>query len=53
MLTKKVNLDGLGYRELFDNSANQVTSQVPLNITEVTMLFLPVGMIWYINNFGH
>ena len=43
---------GLGYRELFDNSANQVTSTGAIGYNRISQYyFLPVGMIWYINEF--
>jgi len=42
---------GLGYRELFDNSANQLTSTGAIGYNRVSQYyFLPVGMIWYIND---
>ena len=43
---------GVGYRELFDNSANQVTSTGAIGYNRISQYyFLPVGMIWYINEF--
>ncbi|OUX44401.1 hypothetical protein CBE37_01175 [bacterium TMED277] len=42
---------GLGYRQLFDNSANQVTSTGAIGYNRISQYyFLPLGMIWYIND---
>ena len=42
---------GLGYRELFDNSANQLSSTGAIGYNRISQYyFLPVGMIWYIND---
>ncbi len=42
---------GLGYRHLFDNSVNKLTSTNHAGYDRVSQYYyVPIGMIWYLNN---
>lgn len=49
--TKTRSFVGLGYRDLFDDSGNQLTSTNHMGYDRLSQYYyMPVGMIWYIND---